>query len=191
MSSVGILVAPLVACFSLGAWLISHRRHRLTTDMPTSNIASAAQGYVELVGRADAHPSAPLFSRIRGLPCVWYCYLVEERIDDKWETVQREISGSTFLLRDATGECIVDPDHAKIITRHCDVKREGEYRHTESLLLARDKLYALGEFKTLNPIETRLDLHEDVGDVLAGWKRDKSQLMQRFDFNNDGQIDER
>ena len=59
MSSVGILIAPMVACFSLGAWLISHRRYRLTTDMPTSNIASAVQGYVELVGRAEAHPSAP------------------------------------------------------------------------------------------------------------------------------------
>ncbi len=191
MSSIGILIAPMVACFSLGAWLISHRRHRLTTDIPTSKIASAVQGYVELAGRAEAHPNAPLFSRIRGMPCVWYCYLVEERSNDKWETIQQEVSGSTFLLRDATGECIVDPDHAKIITQHRDVKRDGDYRHTESLLLPRDKLYALGEFKTLNPVDTRLDSREDVGDLLADWKRNKPQLMQRFDLNKDGQIDQR
>ena len=181
----------MVACFSLGAWLISHRRQRLTTDMPTSNIASAVQGYVELVGRAAAHPSAPTFSRIRGLPCVWYCHQVQEWRNDKWETIQKETSESTFLLRDATGECIIDPDHAEIITQHRDVKQDGEYRHTESLLLPKDKLYAVGEFKTLNPVDSRLDCREDVGNLLADWKRNKPVLMHRFDLSNDGEIDER
>ena len=181
----------MVACFSLGAWLISHRRQRLTTDMPTSNIASAVQGYVELVGRAAAHPSAPTFSRIRGLPCVWYYHQVQEWRNDKWETIQKETSDSTFLLRDATGECIIDPDHAEIITQHRDVKQDGEYRHTESLLLPKDKLYAVGEFKTLNPVDSRLDCREDVGNLLADWKRNKPVLMHRFDLSNDGEIDER
>lgn len=190
MSSPVIIVAPLIACVSLGAWLLSHRRYRTTTDTPTSNIASAVQGYVELQGLAKAHPSAPLFSRIRGLPCVWYRYLVQEQDSDSWETTQQETSASTFLLRDATGECIVDPDHAEILTAHREVKQVGGQRFTEYLLLENDRLYALGEFKTLNPVDTRLDSREDLGNLLADWKRDKPTLLQRFDLNKDGEIDE-
>ena len=122
MNGAGIIVAPLVACFSLGAWFITHRRHRVTTDTPTSNIASAVQGYVELIGHAAAHPSAPIVSPMRGLPCVWYRYHVKEWRNDKWETIRHETSDATFLLRDATGECIVDPDHAEISSNHREVK---------------------------------------------------------------------
>jgi hypothetical protein len=190
MSDPGIVLAPLAACLSLGAWLVAHRRHRLTADTPTSNIASAVQGYVELKGRAEAHPSAPLFSRIRGLPCVWYRYLVQERRNDTWQTIQQTASDSTFLLRDETGECIVDPDHAEILTRHSDVKHVGDQRFMEFLLLPKDKLYALGQFKTLNPVDTRLDPREDVGNLLAEWKQNRPALLDRFDLNRDGDIDE-
>ncbi len=191
MSDPGIVLAPVVACFSLGAWLVAHRRHRTTTDLPTSNIASAVQGYVELNGRAQEHPSAPLLSRIRGLPCVWYRYVVQERQNDKWTTVQQDTSDGTFLLRDATGDCIVDPDHADILTSHSDVKTVGDRRLMEFLLLPKDRLYALGQFKTLNPIDTRLDPREDLGNLLAEWKKNKPTLLQRFDLNRDGEIDER
>lgn len=191
MSSGGIVVAPIVAALSLGAWLFSYRRYRAVADIPTSNIASAVQGYVELQGRAEAHPSAPLFSRLRGLPCVWYRYVVQERDADAWKTIQQETSDSTFLLRDATGECIIDPDHAEILTTHRKVKRVGEQRFTEYLLLAKDPLYALGEFKTLNPVDTRLDVREDLGTLLAEWKRDKVTLLKKFDLDKNGEIDER
>ena len=191
MNDPGVILAPVVACFSLGAWLIAHRRHRTTTDTPTSNIASAVQGYVELHGRAAAHPSAPLFSRIHGLPCVWYRYIVQERQNDQWETVQQDTSDSTFLLRDGTGECIVDPDHADILTNHSEVKTVGDRRLMEFLLLPKDRLYALGQFKSLNPVDTRLDPHDDVGAVLAQWKKNKPVLLDRFDLNRDGEIDAR
>lgn len=191
MSDPSIVLAPMVACFSLGAWLVTYRRHRTTTDLPTSNIASAVQGYVELIGRAAGHPSAPLLSRIRGLPCVWYRYVVQERQNDKWVTLQQDTSDGTFLLRDATGECIVDPDHADILTNHRDVKTLGNRRLTEFLLLPKDRLYALGQFKTLNPVDTRLDQRQDLGELLAEWKNNKPTLLQRFDLNQDGEIDQR
>jgi hypothetical protein len=187
----GLVVAPLLACFSFGAWLILQRRYRLTADIPTSTIASAVQGYVELKGSAASHPSAPTYSPMRALPCVWYHYHVEEKRGDKWQTISRQKSDATFLLRDRTGECIVDPDHAEIMSRHTDVKIIGDIRQTEHLLLAGDRLYALGQFKTLNPVETHLDSREDVGTILADWKRDKKTLMARFDLNQDGEIDER
>lgn len=190
MSS-GIFFAPLLACFSFGAWLMLQRRYRLTADTPTSTIASAVQGFVELRGTAAAHPGAPLFSPLRGLPCVWYHYHVQEKRGDKWETVRRERSDATFLLRDDSGECIVDPDLAEIMSQRTEVKLIGDIRQTENLLLAGDRLYALGQFKTLNPVETHLDSREDLGTMLAEWKRDKKTLMARFDLNQDGEIDER
>lgn len=191
MGGAGIVVTPIVACFSLGAWLMLQRRYRLSADMPTSTIAAAVQGYVELKGVAAAHPSAPLYSPMRALPCVWYHYHVQEKNGDKWQTVRRDTSDATFLLRDGTGECIIDPDHAEIMSQHTDVKLIGDIRQTENLLLAGDRLYALGQFETLNPVETHLDSREDIGNMLAEWKRDKKTLMTRFDLNKDGEIDER
>lgn len=149
------------------------------------------QGYVELTGIAAAHPSSPLFSPMRGLPCVWYRHLVQEKQGEKWETVSEQISDTTFLLRDGTGECIVDPDHAEIMSQHVEVKTVSNTRQTEHLLLAGDRLYTLGQFKTLNPVETRLDVREDMGDMLAAWKRDQHTLLARFDLNKDGEIDDR
>ncbi len=181
----------MLACFSFGAWLILHRRFRLTADMPTSRIGSAVQGYVELKGAAAAHPSSPTFSPMRGLPCVWFDYSVQEKRGEKWETISRQTSDATFLLRDGSGECIVDPDHAEIMSAHMEVKIIGETRQTERLLLAGDRLYALGQFKTLNPVETHLDTRQDLGNMLAEWKRDKKKLMARFDLNQDGEIDEK
>jgi hypothetical protein len=185
------VVVALVACFSFGAWLTQHRRYRLTADIPTSTIAGAVQGYVELKGAAAAHPSIPTFSPMRGLPCVWFEFIVEEKRGEKWEVVTRQTCDTTFLLRDGTGECIVDPDHAQIASQHKEIKVVGDQRMSERLLLAGDNLYALGQFKTLNPVETPLDSHQDVGEILADWKRDKASLMARFDLNQDGEIDER
>ena len=190
MSGAELVVAPMVACFSFGAWLILQRRYRLSADMPTSTIGGAVQGYVELQGVAAAHPTAPLYSPLRALPCVWYRYSVQEKNGDKWETMRQETSDATFLLRDGTGECIVDPDHAKIMSQHTEVKTIGDTRQTEHLLLAGDRLYALGQFKTLNPVETHLDSREDIGTMLAEWKRNKPMLMTRFDLNKNGEIDE-
>ncbi len=191
MSDSGFVVAPLAACFSFGAWLMLHRRYRLTADMPTSTIAGAVQGYVELKGAAATHPNVATFSPLRGLPCVWFDFIVEEKRGDKWELVTRQTSDTTFLLRDGTGECIVDPDHAQIVSQHKEIKVVGDQRMTERLLLAGDNLYTLGQFKTLNPVETPLDPHQEVGAMLAEWKRDKPTLMSRFDLNQDGELDER
>ncbi len=46
--------ALLAMCgVSFFAWLGNHRRYRQIHDLPTSKVASAAQGYVELIGRGE------------------------------------------------------------------------------------------------------------------------------------------
>lgn len=182
-----------VALISFFAWTGNFRRHRLMGDTPTSRVASAAQGYVELQGRAAAHPEAGLLSKLTALPCLWFRYVVERRDanDDKWERVDAGSSNDTFLLRDATGECIIDPEGAEIVTRHRQQWTRDNYRYTEWLLLAQDPLYAIGEFSTTSGATVPLSESRDVGEMLAEWKRDRPQLLQRFDLDRDGEIDMR
>ena len=59
------LSAALVAGISLFAWLLAMRHVRAIGDTPTSRVASAAQGYVELRGTGRALGEA---LRARDLP---------------------------------------------------------------------------------------------------------------------------
>ena len=94
----------LVGVCSLVAWLAALRRYRLVGDTPTSLIASAAQGYVELVGRCELHPGSPALGYLSGPPCVWYRCAVSRRTSEGWSSASRERSTDTFLLRDRVGD---------------------------------------------------------------------------------------
>lgn len=94
----------LVGLTSFWAWYANLKRYRTVADTPTSRIASAPQGYVELVGRGQQPPGAGLLSPISGLPCLWYRYRVERKNGDRWEHVESCISQ-------------VDPNGAKFSPR--------------------------------------------------------------------------
>jgi hypothetical protein len=179
-----------IALISFLAWAGNVRRQRLIGDTPTSRVASAAQGYAEFEGYADFNPGTQLLSKLTSLPCVWYRYVVERRTDnDKWERLDAGESDDTFLLRDGSGDCVIDPDGAEIITRHKQVWHDGEYRYTEWRLLPKGPLYAIGEFVTFTGATAPLGTNEDVGSLLTDWKQDRGKLLERFDLNRDGQID--
>lgn len=185
-------VLGAVSIISFFAWYGNTRRSRIIADTPTSSLASAAQGYVELIGTAKASPDVPLLSRLRQLPCVWFRFKIERRHDDKnWETVEQGESHDTILLDDGSGTCFVDPENAEIITSHNEVWHRDDYRYSESLLLPHDSLYVLGEFVTLGGASSILDAKADVATLLAEWKRDQPELLRRFDLNGDGTIDMR
>lgn len=182
-------VLALVAAISLAAWVGNFRRYRLIGDTPTSRIASAAQGYVELLGNAAQHPGQALFSRLTGLPCVWFRFSIEKKSGNKWQHVESGRSDATFLLRDDSGECTVDPEGAEILTSHKSTWTEkNRHRYTEWLLLAGDPFYALGEFSTLGAAELPT-AGETARALLADWKKDPARLKARFDLDGDGQID--
>jgi hypothetical protein len=202
-----LVILACIALFTTGFVLIY--RARLLEDTPTSLIRSAAQGYVELRGHARLLPGPPIVSPLSDTPCAWWSYRVQERArngkDNQWRTIEEETSGELFLLADATGECIVDPDYASVtptVSRswggpvqrpHRPPDRDswlsfGNYRYSEKLILIGDPLYATGWFRTQTAI---LDLNEsrDVSELMGEWKRDKHNLLKRFDTNGDGQID--
>lgn len=182
----------VIAAIAFLAWMLSFRRLLAMSGTPTSRIASAAQGYVELVGRGRSHPDFQVLSRLTFLPCIWYRFIVEQRNSkDKWERVSSGRSDESFVLDDGSGLCVVDPDHAEVIPRRKEVWTQGKIRYTEWLILPQETIYLLGEFSTLSGETIELDLKRDIGELLAEWKRNQPQLLERFDLDRDGKISEK
>jgi hypothetical protein len=188
---VWLLVLLLIAAISLVAWTSVYRRERLISDTPTSKVESAAQGYTELFGTARQHDGSAIVSELTQLPCVWYRYIVEEKRGKDWSVTDRGRSSETFVLDDGTGQCVIDPDGAEVMTSHRQTWTHETFRYTEWLLLQRDEIYALGEFATIGGANAELDFNGDLSALLAQWKADKQTLLKRYDLNHDGQIDER
>ena len=208
-----LLLVAVGALGSLIGSLWQYKRGRIFADTPTSRIRSASQGYVELQGQAELMPGPPIISPLTGNRCVWWQYKIEERRtttvngkqQSRWATIRRGRSDSLFLLRDDTGECIVDPEAAKVVTTTRDrwrgstpfpvrdkqggfLSSMGRYRYTERRLNAADALYAIGQFRT-DGQHHDFNENDAVKTLLADWKRDENALLERFDVNDDGEID--
>lgn len=201
--------AVCVAAVVIGLFFASFallRRARLLEDTPTSLIRSAAQGYVELSGRARLLPGPPIVSPLSDTPCVWWSYRVQERNrngKNEWRTIEDETSGELFLLTDTTGDCIVDPDFASVtpsVSRswagpvqrpHCPPDSSwfhfGDFRYTEKLILVGDPLYAIGWFRTQNA-DLEFNESREVSELMADWKKNPKDLLRRFDSDGDGQV---
>ncbi|GLK89119.1 hypothetical protein GCM10017655_21810 [Pseudomonas turukhanskensis] len=201
-----------------GAWWcinrLSEARHML--DTPTSKIRSAAQGYVEFYGVLQEVPTVPqIIAPLTGTPCLWWRIKVEEsRSNGKsrsWSVVDSRTSEGWLQLSDATGHCLIDPSGAQVRpstrkvwygnTRHpmgpaqssflaLLLNQEDGYRYTEERLHVGQPLYAIGDFKTTGGGRQGLDVNAAQGEVIREWKGDFAGLMQRFDSNGDGQLDE-
>lgn len=186
-----LLSLVLIAGISVFAWLSALNRLRAIRDTPTSKVASAAQGYVELIGRGGQIKDSPqLLSKLTALPCLWYRYTVEQRTSrNKWETIDRGESADCFLLRDETGVCLIDPEQAEIITKHRDQWQKDDYQYTEWTLIEQDYLYVIGQFRTQGGSNLEFNSREELNALLAEWKQDKPALHARFDLDNNGELD--
>jgi hypothetical protein len=189
-AAIVLIALAAMTVVSFFAWMSNYRRYRQISDLPTSKVASAAQGYVELFGRSAQIANAPVLSPLTGLPCCWYRYCVDRRTnEDKWEHEDSGASTAHFLLIDETGECVISPEGAEVLCAGKSTWTSGDQRFTEWLLLPQGVLYALGEFTTTSETDLELDRNKDVSDLLADWKKDHAGLLQRFDENHDGTLD--
>jgi hypothetical protein len=179
------------AAVNLWAWLAALRKRVNILDTPTSRVASAAQGYVELIGRARPLAGGELLTPHSQLPCLWYRYRVLRSENNAWREVDSGESEMPFGLDDGSGLCELDPRGAEILTTHEETRTEGEYRHIEQVLLKGDRLYVLGDFASVNGAQLALDRRRDVGELLGDWKADKAELHGRFDLDGNGEIDAR
>ncbi len=181
--------AGLIAAISLFAWVSTWRRARAFDDTPTSKVASAAQGYTELLGRGKPLAGSPLLAALSHLPCLWYRYRIEHRRDNKWEHEGSGESDASFILDDGSGQCVVDPEGAEVVPARRDQWTQGDRRFTEWLLLENEPLYALGQFQTLGSQDLKLDRDADVKALLAAWKKEPHELLRRFDLDGNGELD--
>ena len=113
---------------------------------------------------------------------------MDERSGDEWKEVDSGASTSCFLLNDGTGQCLVDPEGAEVLTQHYRSWEDEGRRCHEWLLRHQDQVSALGDFVTLRQSD-ELDATEDVNQLLADWKKDQPALLRRFDLDHNGQID--
>ena len=179
----------MLALSALFGWMFMMRRRRdEITNTPTSRIASAAQGYVKLigVGRPD---ELPLFSRRTKQPCLWYRYR-QINMEMEGGEGEQDVSNASFIIDDGSGCCVVDVEGAEIMTRHKKTWYAEGFLHTEWTLLSGDTLYAFGEFRTFGGGSVDLDARRDMGELLTEWKKDKKGLLERFDLDKNGEISE-
>jgi hypothetical protein len=180
--------STLMLAIGLPAWLSAFRHARDIGDTPTSRVASAAQGYVELQGRARSLAGVPVRSPLTGLVCLWYRYEVQRRQDNRWVPDGAGESDDSFILDDGSGQCLIDPEGATIVVSRRDRWRADGRRYTQWTLLDNDPLYAIGNFATRGTAELDASANEDVKALLDQWKRDRPQLLERFDLDRDGDI---
>jgi hypothetical protein len=176
---------------SFFAWLANFHRYRQIADLPTSKIASAAQGYVELFGKSEMVEGEAITSQLSGTPCCWYSYQIEEKNSkNEWSVRDSGQSVRHFHLVDDTGRCVISPDGAEVLTKDGRIWESGSERYTEWMLLPNSVLYAIGEFGTTTAAALAArDERADIGVLLAEWKDDQKQLLARFDLDHDGRID--
>ncbi len=108
----------VLAMAALWAGFSGLRRSRHIEDVPTARVRSAPQGYIELVGTAQTLQGEPIIAPLSQTHCCWYRYRVEEHGDNGWRPLRHGTSDELFLLRDATGDCVIDPDGAEVTTAH-------------------------------------------------------------------------
>jgi hypothetical protein len=173
------------------AWLGSLRRTRAIAELATSRIGSAAQGYVEIMGRASTQTDQLIYTPLGGIACIWYRYRLYSRDNAKreWRQIDSGTSSATFDISDASGVCSVDPDHAEVVGAQVRTSYPGGDKLVEECLFGGSTIYVLGEFLTLGGASAVLNAREDVSALLSRWKQDRADLHQRFDLDRNGTVD--
>jgi hypothetical protein len=188
----------LTAIFtSIFASVFNYWRLLKITEAPISTIAAAAQGYVELFGKASC--DKPLKTPYQSIPCVWY---------RAWVYANREVEGEedaidllngnllnytesqlNFTLDDGTGQCTVNPKGAEVVYFEARTWRKNDHRYVEEYLPVNKPIYVIGQLDTRKDVLDEALLNKEVGAKLRELKANPQQLLRRYDQNLDGQID--
>ena len=181
---------------SVFASVFNYWRLLKITEAPFSTIAAAAQGYVELFGKAST--DKPLKTPYQDIPCVWYrasVYANRENEDDKVADLfnimplEYAESKTMFTLNDGSARCKVDPKGAEVIYFEARTWRKNDHRYLEEYLPVGKPLYVIGNLDTRKDILDEAALNRAVGIKLADWKTRPQQLLNRYDQNLNHQID--
>lgn len=156
----------------LWAFLL-YRRIRFLEDTSHSTLNSAAQGYAVLKGKVTLYEGEVVRGPHKELPpMVWYRkYLYT--------------SSAGFLLNDEKGTCTVDPRDAEVITPRHHYGSEAYYA-----IYPDETIYVLGQLETLSKQRNEYERNSLITSKIVEWKRQPFKLLDYFDRNNDGKINE-
>ncbi|MGO9514031.1 MAG: GIDE domain-containing protein [Steroidobacteraceae bacterium] len=134
-----------------------------------------------------------------------------------WRTIDSGTSEVPFILDDGTGQCMVDPRGAEVFpaaktvwygsTSWPEVRLPegqgflgkltdallagGRYRYTEYRLQPRETVCALGTYRSGGSGGGGVESYDGaVAELLHEWKQDQKSLLERFDRNHDGVLDD-
>jgi hypothetical protein len=178
---------------SMFAAIFNYWRLLKITEAPTSTIAAAAQGYIELHGLAST--PKPLKTPYHGIACVWYrAWVYANRQDSDSNTSDNRLldyseSNALFQLQDESGACMVNPKGAEVIYVEKRTFYKNDHRYVEEYLPAGKPLYLLGYLDTLHHYNSPDAIDKDTAELLIAWKKNPMKLLRQFDQNLNGQID--
>ncbi|MGB1311584.1 MAG: EF-hand domain-containing protein [Leucothrix sp.] len=157
---------------SLLASLILFKRLRTLSDTSTTTLSTVTQSYVGLTGTAMTQPGEVGPGPFYLPPTVWFRTIKQRSIDG-------------FLVTDEYGSCTVDPQKAEVIAP-LFYRQQHWYR----AIYPGETIYILGQLKTLSGHYTDLDKRQATLQLLGNWKKDHFDMLERFDKNGDGNIDQ-
>lgn len=146
-----LLVLLAAGFFPLALDIQLHLGRLLKTVRKTATtpVGQAQAGYVEFAGRAEAVGGQLLQSPVSDTPCVWH------RLEWGGKVKYSEASLSPFLLRDATGQCLIDVEEATIFgTRPQRSSFWNRSEFDEWVICPGDPVYAIGELAKISAAET-------------------------------------
>ena len=185
-----VAILPVIALTAFACWFHAYRKRRAFEDVPSSRIASAAQGYVEIRGKVEKAPGCTLAGALTKKPCVWYHYWIVERgtgNDERTRTIENKAHGVPFVLRDETGECLVHPSGAEVTCDPTDAWEKGRRQYTEAAIQPGDRVYVIGSFSTRATAPDD-NLEQKTAALLKSWLAEPQEFFARFDADRDRKI---
>lgn len=185
--------AWLMAATAVGFFLWWHgmQLRNLVLGVPTSKIASAPQGYVELVGRAA---SAKRFFPEAAEFYLWKRTQIATRLRASdyrefpfnlfYTVTSVEVTENPFCIEDDSGTALIVPVGAEVICSRGETEYAGDRKIIREHILDGDALYVLGHFTTTRP---DVDVVTTAEELVNDWKMDRNQI-KRFDTNRDGYL---
>ncbi len=99
------------------------------------------------------------------------------------------MSDELFVLRDGTGDCVIDPDGAEVHMAHVRRWTLGDKAFRARYLAQGDRLYAIGNLESPTSTLGAMARRAGIADLLRHWKRSDRAVLGHFDADGDGEID--
>ena len=197
-----LVVLGALSAFAYLAAFTLLRLGMLVRGTPTSQLRSAAQGMIELAGKADSYDGIGLRSPESGMPCVWYSTAFIDSASGVhpadfglragalgWLALHMrllpgETSRDSLVLHSSQGDVVIDPVGAFVLPSYT---RYG-VGYREDMIQAGQDLFVLGSLQTRRhdlASMRQAAIQGRMAELLVAWKREPDDLRKRFGFEGE------